>query len=103
MLNSKYFLFLFVMAIVTYAVRAVPLLLIRKKIEHPFFNSFLTYIPYTVLGAMTFPAILTSTGQVLPSSMGCLVALILAYRNKGLVTVAVFACLCALLTGLIQW
>ena len=50
-----------VMAGVTYLLRAAPILIFQKKIENPFIQSFLFYVPYAVLAAMTFPAILTST------------------------------------------
>ena len=59
--NGRFFLYLLVMAGVTYLVRAIPFILIRKKIKSRFLNSFLYYIPYTVLAAMTFPAILRSS------------------------------------------
>ena len=49
------------MAIVTYLIRAIPLVLVKHKIKNKFFNSFLYYIPYTVLAAMTIPAIFTAT------------------------------------------
>lgn len=58
-MNFKIFLpYLLVMAIVTYLIRAIPLVLVKHKIKNKFFNSFLYYIPYTVLAAMTIPAIL---------------------------------------------
>jgi len=84
--------YLIVMAGVTYLVRAIPFVLINKKIENKFINSFLYYIPYTVLSAMTFPAILYATGSIISAAAGMITAIILAYRNKGLVVVAIGAC-----------
>lgn len=81
-----------VMAAVTYATRAVPLLLLRKDITNVYIRSFLKYIPYAVLGCMTLPAILYSTSDIRSAAVGLLVAAVLAYREKTLLTVAAFAC-----------
>ena len=62
--------YLLVMAGVTYLIRALPFVLVNKKIENRFLNSFLYYIPYTVLAAMTFPAILTATAGGILSGVG---------------------------------
>lgn len=76
-----------VMAGVTYLLRVAPILIFQKKIENPFIQSFLFYVPYAVLAAMTFPAILTST-RCWPSAMaGLVTALALGWRGKGLLTV----------------
>lgn len=88
-----------VMAGVTYLVRMLPLVIFRKKIENTFIKSFLYYIPYAVLAAMTFPAIFSSTGGGIWSALaGLIVALVLAFFEKGLVTVAVCACAAVFLT-----
>ena len=85
--------YLIVMAGVTYLIRVIPLVLVKKKIKNRLLNSFLYYIPYTVLAAMTFPAILTATaGGIISGAAGLIVALIVAYREKSLLTVALFAC-----------
>ena len=81
----------FIMAIVTYAIRFLPLGIIRKKIDSPFIQSFLYYIPYTVLAAMTFPTIFYSTGNVVSSIIGTSIAIILAYFEKSLITVTLIA------------
>lgn len=85
--------YLAVMAGVTYLVRVIPLSLFRKKIQNRFVNSFLFYTPYAVLSAMTFPAILYATGNLWSGIAGLLAALLLAYKKKGLLTVACGACL----------
>ncbi len=93
---NAFLLGLLVMSVVTYLVRAVPFGLMQKKITNRFFCSVLYYIPYTVLSAMTFPAILTSTSSLHASVCGMLVALLLAYKGKGLVRVAFSAALATL-------
>ena len=80
-----------IMALVTYLVRMLPMIIFRKKITNRFINSILFYIPYAVLAAMTFPAIFTATDSVLSASIGCLVAIILALLDKGLLIVALSA------------
>lgn len=96
------FLHIAVMAGVTYLVRMLPMVIFRKKIKSRFIRSFLYYIPYAVLAAMTFPAVFSSTGSVLSATVGVVIALLLAFFEKGLVTVAVFACLGVLVTELIE-
>ena len=96
------FLHIAVMAGVTYLVRMLPMVIFRKKIKSRFIRSFLYYIPYAVLAAMTFPAVFSSTGRVLSAAVGVVIALLLAFFEKGLVTVAVFACLGVLVTELIE-
>lgn len=97
----KLFVYIAVMAGVTYLIRVIPFTLFRKKIKSPFFSSFLYYIPYAVLSAMTIPAIFTSTGSVLTSVVGTAVAVVLAYFGKPLIVVALAASLAALATGVI--
>lgn len=82
-----------VMAGVTYLIRMLPFVLFRKKIENNFIKSFLYYVPYAVLGAMTFPTIFSSTASVYSATAGTIVAIFLAFREKSLLTVASCACL----------
>ena len=98
----KYFWYLLVMALVTYLVRAVPFVVFRNKIKNRFIRSFLYYIPYAVLAAMTIPSIFTSTGNVYSAIAGLAVALVMALFEKGLVTVALSACAAVFLTELVQ-
>ena len=77
-----------VMAIVTYIPRMLPLAIFRKKIKSRFIRSFLAYVPYAVLAAMTFPEILYSTSNMISAVAGLLVALVLSYFGRGLLTVA---------------
>ena len=84
--------YIFVMAGVTYLIRMLPLTLIQKKITNVYLKSFLYYIPYACLTAMTFPAILYATESVISAMVGFLAAILLALRKKSLVTVALFSC-----------
>lgn len=77
-----------IMALVTYLPRMLPLAIFKRKIENRFIKSFLAYVPYAVLAAMTFPEILYSTGSMVSAGCGLLVALILSYCGRGLLTVA---------------
>ena len=86
-----------VMALVTYLVRVLPMAIFRKKIHNRFVQSFLYYVPYAVLSAMTFPAIFDSTRSRLGAAAGWVAALVLAYFRKGLLLVAVGAAAAAFL------
>ena len=101
MKTSHILLYIAVMAIVTYLIRAIPMVVFRKKIQSRFIQSFLYYVPYTVLAAMTFPAVWSSTASVWSSVGGCIVAVLLAYCEKGLLTVATGGVVCAFLINLI--
>lgn len=98
MSGQRLVIYVAIMACVTYAIRALPLLLLRNPIRSRFIQSFLTYIPYAVLGAMTIPAIFTSTASVLSALVGLVVAVVLAWRGRGLLTVALAACAAVFIT-----
>lgn len=89
-----------VMAIVTYLIRMLPLALFRRRISSRFIRSFLYYVPYAVLSAMTFPAFLTSAGSIPSAVAALIVALVLAWREKSLLTVAISASAAALIVQL---
>lgn len=99
--DTTFLLYLLVTAGVTYLIRALPLVLVKKKIENRFVLSFLHYVPYAVLSVMTVPAIFYSTGELFSATAGFAVALLLAYREKSLLTVAAAACSVALIVQLI--
>ena len=84
-------IYLVLMAGVTYLIRALPFALFTKKIENRYIKSFLYYIPYAVLSAMTFPAIFYSTGNLATACCGTAVAFALAFFNCSLTTVAMAA------------
>lgn len=92
----------FLMAFVTYIPRALPIVIFKNKLNSRFFKSFLYYMPFAVLGAMTFPNILYSTGTVYSALVGMVVAIILAYFEKGLMKVAVSAVLVVYIFQLFQ-
>ena len=98
---KNFYIYLLVMAGVTYLIRMLPLVLVKKKIQNKFILSFLHYIPYTVLSVMTIPAIFYSTSYKISAVVGFIAALIAAYFEKSLVKVATFACISVLLTELI--
>lgn len=98
---GNFWIYLLVMFGVTYLIRVLPFVAFHKKIENPFIRSFLAYIPYTVLAAMTFPAVFYSTGSVTTSLAGVAAALFAAYRGKSLFTVALCASLVSFAASLI--
>ncbi len=100
--NLLFFPLLLVMALVTYLIRAVPFVLFRKKISNVRLKAFFDYIPYAVLSSMTFPAILYSTGSVLSAAAGLLVALLLSWRGKSLLVVALATSLTVLGVSLLM-
>ena len=91
-----------VMAVTTYLIRAIPFAAVRGKIKSRFINSVLYYIPYAVLSAMTFPAIFFATGDVISSSVGTVVALVMAFFDLPLIVVALSSSAAALITSLIM-
>ena len=91
MIRENFFLYLLVMAGVTYLLRMIPMVLVRKKITNRFILSFLYYIPYTVLSVMTVPAIFFAT-DLIPATVGFVTALFLGFKEKSLVTVAMLSC-----------
>lgn len=98
----KLFLYILVMAGVTYLIRVLPMIIFKKKIENRLIRSFLYYIPYAVLAAMTFPAILESTASPISAAVGLLAALVIAWLDWGLLPTALFACVGVYLCELIM-
>ena len=101
MIRENFFLYLLVMAGVTYLLRMVPMVLVRKKITNRFILSFLYYIPYTVLSVMTVPAIFFAT-DIIPGAVGFAAALFLGFKEKSLVTVAMLSCAAVLAVQIIM-
>ena len=83
------YVYIFAMALTTYLIRVLPLTIFRKPIRSRFLRSFLHYVPYACLTAMTFPAILSSTASIISGAAALIVAILLAYRGKSLIVVAV--------------
>ncbi len=94
------YVYILVMALVTYAIRALPLTLIRKEITNKFIRSFLYYVPFCTLATMTFPAILFATDYLYSALAGFITALVLALSKKSLMTVAIGACIAAFIVEL---
>ncbi len=98
--NLYMFLMIVAMAVVTYLIRVIPMLLFKRKIKSPFVNSLLYYLPYAVLSAMTFPFILYSSGHIASAIIGTAIALFAAIKNRSMVLVALLACAAVLLCEL---
>ncbi len=90
--------YILVMALTTYIIRMLPLTFFTKKIKSRFARSFIHYIPYSVLSAMSFPAIFYTTGEFLPAAVGTAVAVVLTYVKCPLLVVALASCASAYLT-----
>lgn len=93
-MNNTVYLFrsVAVMALVTYLIRMLPLAAFRRKIKSKFVMNFLYYVPYAVLSAMTIPAVFYSSNGIISAIAGFAVAVVLAFFERGLLTVAVCAC-----------
>ncbi len=100
-MNLNVWVYIAIMAGVTYLIRMVPFTVFRKKIKSRYINDFLYYIPYAVLSAMTVPAVFFSTGDLITASVGTVVAIILAYFGLPLIAVALSASAAAYVTGLV--
>ena len=92
MRNDIFFIYLLILAGSTYLIRVIPFVAIKEKINNRFIRSFLYYIPYAVLTAMTIPAIFYATNWWLCAAAGLVVAVVFALKGKGLTTVAIAAC-----------
>lgn len=99
-MKHSIYLYIFLMALVTYLIRVLPLTLIRREIKSRFIKSFLYYVPYVTLATMTFPAILTATDSIWSGAVGFLMALFLAYKGKSLIQVSMLACVSVFLVEL---
>ncbi|MDO5416172.1 MAG: AzlD domain-containing protein [Lachnospiraceae bacterium] len=91
-MKPNVYLYIFVMAGVTYLIRMLPLTLIKKEIKNPYIKSFLYYVPYVTLSVMTFPAILFGTNSIWSGAAALAVAVALAYKGKSLFQVSLAAC-----------
>ena len=100
-MQGNIYIYIFVMAAVTYLIRVLPLTLIRKEIKNRTIRSFLFYVPYVTLSVMTFPAILSETGSIWSAWAALITASVLAWMGKSLVQVAVLACTVVFLLELV--
>lgn len=86
------YLYIAVVALVTYAIRVLPLTLIQKEIKNKVIRSFLYYVPYVTLAAMTFPAIVTATDSIWSGVAALVVGILVAWFSGNLFLVAISAC-----------
>ncbi|BFL45496.1 AzlD domain-containing protein [Lactonifactor longoviformis] len=99
-MKSNIYMYILVMAVVTYLIRVLPLTLIRKEITNVYIKSFLHYVPFVTLSVMTFPAIMTATASMWSALAAFAAAILLAYRGRSLIQVSLAACLCVFIIEL---
>ncbi len=99
-MGNQFWIYLLIMAGVTYLIRVIPLVACRGEFKSKFVKSVLYYVPFAVLAAMTFPTVFYATKNPLSSVMGVLVALLVAYKGGSLLKVAICACLAVLVCNL---
>ncbi len=98
------YIYILAMAVTTYLIRMLPLTVFRKPIKSQFVRSFLHYVPYACLTAMTFPAILYNTTYILSGVAALIVAIVLAFRGKSLIVVSLSSCGAVFLVErIIEW
>lgn len=100
--NYVFFLYLLILAGSTYLIRVIPFIAIKNKINNRFIRSFLAYIPYAVLTAMTIPAVFYATNWWVGAAAGLIVAVIFALKEKGLTVVAIAACVAVFVVELVH-
>lgn len=91
-MNHNIYIYILIMAGVSYAIRVLPLTLIRKQIKNQFLQSFLYYVPYVTLAVMTFPAITEATESPLAGTIALVVGIVAAWFGASLFQVAVSCC-----------
>ncbi len=101
MKSPSIYVYILIMALVTYLLRMLPFTLFRRKITSPFIKNLLYYIPYAVLSAMAIPASFYSTDYTLSAAIGVLIAVVLSFLRKSLLTVSIAAVIGAYLTELL--
>ncbi len=99
-MEHNIWLYILVMAGVSYLIRAVPLVLIRREITNKTIRSFLYYVPYVTLSVMTFPAILEATQSPWSGLAALVVGILMAWWGRSLFQVAVGSCLVVLVAEL---
>ena len=101
-MKPEFWMYLLVMALVTYLLRMAPLALMRRKIESRFVRSFLYYVPYAVLAAMTVPAVFYATRSLWSAAAGFVVAVIFAVKKQKMAVVALAGCAAVFLAELLM-
>ena len=100
-MSHNIYIYLLIMAAVTYAIRVLPLTLIRKQIKNRFLQSFLYYVPYVTLAVMTFPAITEATQSPLAGVAALAAGILAAWLGAGLFPVSILCCLIVFLLELL--
>lgn len=100
-MSKNIYICILAMAVVTYAIRVLPLTLIRREITNKYIKSFLYYVPYVTLAVMTFPAILTATQNMWSGLVALCVAIIMAWKGCNLFQVSVASCVVVFVVELI--
>ena len=96
-MKNNIYIYLFIMAAVTFLIRVLPLTLIRKPIKNRFFRSFLYYVPYVTLAVMTVPSIVEATENPISGLLALIAGVVAAWFNAGLFPVAIICCVVALI------
>ena len=91
-MTYQIYIYLFIMAVVTFAIRVLPLTLIKKQIKSPFLQSFLTYVPYVTLAVMTFPAIIHASQSPIAGALALIIGIGAAWFGANLFQVSVACC-----------
>ena len=99
-MSNNIYIYIFVMAGVTYLIRLLPLTFIRREIKNTFIRSFLYYVPYVTLSVMTFPAILYATENLWSALAGLIAAMFIAWKGGCLIKVSAAACITVFLVEL---
>ena len=100
-MSGNIYIYIVIMAAVTYTIRVLPLTLIRKPIKSRFIKSFLYYVPYVTLAVMTFPAIIDAVNNPFAGLIALIVGIVAAYLGSGLFPTALLCCLTVFIAELI--
>ena len=96
-MDRNFYIYLLVMGVTVFAIRVLPLTLIRRPIRHRFIRDFLYYVPYVTLSIMTFPAIIDATSNPLAGLFALMAGIIAAYKEMGLFKVTLVCCFSVLI------
>lgn len=102
-MTHNIYIYMLIMVAVTYLIRVLPLTLIRKEITNTFIKSFLYYVPYVTLAAMTFPAMMDATNSPIAGAIAFAFGIILAWKGASLFAVSVLSCIMVFLIELLPF
>lgn len=101
-MSGNLYIYIFIMAGISYVLRTLPMVVMRKPLKNKFLKSFLYYLPYVTLTVMTFPAIITATGDYVAGFAALVVGALLAYFTRNLFIVACGCCASVLILSLMR-